>query len=41
MEKMMWALVKEKAEKGLWLKRVPVPETGKNDVIFKNCRGGS
>lgn len=35
MEKMMWALVKEKAEKGLWLKRVPVPETGKNDVKIK------
>lgn len=29
---MMWALVKEKAEAGLWLKQVPVPETGKNDV---------
>ena len=35
MEKMMWALVKEKAEKGLWLKRVPVPVTGKNDVKIK------
>jgi threonine 3-dehydrogenase len=32
---MMWALVKEKAEKGLWLKRVPVPVTGKNDVKIK------
>ena len=29
MKEMMWALVKEKAEKGLWLKRVPVPEIGK------------
>ena len=35
MSEMMWALVKEKAEKGLWLKRVPVPETGKNDVKIK------
>ena len=35
MKEMMWALVKEKAEKGLWLKRVPVPETGKNDVKIK------
>ena len=33
--KTMWALVKEKPEKGLWLKRVPVPETGKNDVKIK------
>lgn len=31
----MWALVKEKPEKGLWMKRVPVPETGKNDVKIK------
>ena len=35
MKEMMWALVKEKAEKGLWLKRVPVPETDKNDVKIK------
>ncbi len=35
MKEMMWALVKEKAEKGLWLKRVPVPEIGKNDVKIK------
>lgn len=35
MSEMMWALVKEKAERGLWLKRVPVPETGKNDVKIK------
>ena len=35
MKEMMWALVKEKAEKGLWLKKVPVPETGKNDVKIK------
>ena len=35
MKEMMWALVKEKAEKGLLLKKVPVPETGKNDVKIK------
>lgn len=35
MSEMMWALVKEKAEKGLWLKKVPVPEIGKNDVKIK------
>lgn len=35
MSETMWALVKEKAEKGLWLKRVPVPVTGKNDVKIK------
>ncbi len=28
----MWALVKEKPEVGLWMKRVPVPEVGPNDV---------
>ena len=31
----MWALVKEKPERGLWMRRVPVPETGKNDVKIK------
>ena len=31
----MWALVKEKPEEGLWLKRVPIPEVGKNDVKIK------
>lgn len=25
---MMWALVKEKPEEGLWMKRVPVPGWG-------------
>ena len=34
-EKMMWALVKEKPEKGLWMKKVPVPEVGYNDVKIK------
>ena len=33
--KMMDALVKSKAEEGLWLEKVPVPEIGKNDVLIK------
>lgn len=32
---MMWALVKEKAEEGLWMKRVPIPAVGPNDVKIK------
>ena len=31
----MWALVKEKPETGLWMKRVPIPEVGLNDVKIK------
>ena len=31
----MWALVKEKSEEGLWMKRVPIPEVGPNDVKIK------
>ncbi len=31
----MKALVKSKAEKGIWLKDVPVPQTGPNDVLIK------
>ena len=31
----MWALVKEKPEAGLWMKRVPIPEVGPNDVKIK------
>ena len=31
----IWALVKEKPEAGLWMKRVPVPEVGPNDVKIK------
>ena len=31
----MKALVKSKAEKGIWLEDVPVPETGINDVLIK------
>lgn len=34
MEK-MWALVKAKAEKGLWMQEVEVPTTGKNDIKIK------
>lgn len=31
----MWAIVKDKPEKGLWMKKVPVPEVGPNDVKIK------
>ena len=31
----MWALIKEKPEKGLWMRQVPVPEVGPNDVKIK------
>lgn len=31
----MWALVKEKPEAGLWMKRVLIPELGPNDVKIK------
>ena len=34
-EGMMWALVKERPEEGLWMKQVPVPEVGYNDVKIK------
>ena len=34
-DSMMWALVKEKPEEGLWMKKVPVPEVGPNDVKIK------
>ncbi len=34
-DNMMWALVKEKPEAGLWMRRVPVPELGPNDVKIK------
>ncbi|KJS46771.1 MAG: L-threonine 3-dehydrogenase, partial [Peptococcaceae bacterium BRH_c23] len=33
--KEMFALVKSKAEKGLWLEKVPVPQIGRNDVLVK------
>lgn len=32
---LMWALVKEKAEPGLWLRQREIPSTGKNDVKIK------
>ena len=35
---LMWALVKEKPEEGLWMKRVPIPEVGPNDVKIKSTR---
>ena len=31
----MWALVKEKPEEGLWMRRVPIPEMGPTDVMIK------
>ena len=31
----MKALVKEKAAPGLWLKEIPVPSVGPNDVLIK------
>ncbi len=34
----MNALVKDKAEKGLWLMEVPIPEPDKNDVLIKILR---
>ncbi len=40
----MWALVKEKPEEGLWMKQVPIPEVGYNDVrikILKNAICGT
>jgi threonine 3-dehydrogenase len=36
----MKALVKRKAEKGLWLEDVPVPEVGINDVLIEVLRTG-
>ncbi len=35
MSNMMKALVKSKAEPGIWMEQVPVPETGPNDVLIK------
>lgn len=32
---LMWVLVKEKAEQGLWLRQREIPATGKNDVKIK------
>src|SRR5213596_1820963 len=38
--KTMRALVKKKAEAGLWLEEVPVPSIGINDVLIKVLRTG-
>ncbi len=35
MSNMMKALVKAKAEPGIWMEQVPVPEPGPNDVLIK------
>ncbi|TXR47336.1 L-threonine 3-dehydrogenase [Phyllobacterium endophyticum] len=35
MSNMMKALVKAKAEPGIWMQRVPVPEPGPNDVLIR------
>ena len=35
MSNMMRALVKAKAEPGIWMEEVPVPEVGPNDVLIK------
>lgn len=31
----MWALVKERPEEGLWMRQVPIPKLGPNDVRIK------
>ena len=36
----MKALVKSKAERGIWLEDVPLPEVGENDVLIKVDRTG-
>ncbi|HEY2627296.1 MAG TPA: alcohol dehydrogenase catalytic domain-containing protein, partial [Candidatus Udaeobacter sp.] len=35
MQKTMQAVVKSKAEPGLWLEEVPVPEAGTDDVLIR------
>ncbi|HEX3997354.1 MAG TPA: L-threonine 3-dehydrogenase [Pirellulales bacterium] len=40
MQQQMKALVKRKAEPGLWLEEVPVPATGINDVLIRVDRAG-
>ena len=35
MSSMMRALVKARAEPGIWMEQVPVPEIGPNDVLIK------
>src|SRR5947209_7512161 len=38
MQKMMPAIVKAKAEPGLWLEQVPVPEVGPDDVLIRTLK---
>lgn len=40
MNRMMKALVKQHAEEGLWLKEVPVPTIGINDVLIRVLKTG-
>ena len=40
MSNMMRALVKAKAEPGIWMEEVPVPEIGPNDVLIKVKKTG-
>ncbi len=40
MTQQMWALVKRRAEPGLWLERVPIPEMGINDVLIEVLQTG-
>src|SRR5947199_5644548 len=40
MKKTMQALVKRKAEPGLWLDEVPVPDVGINDVLIRVLKTG-
>ncbi|RVA91098.1 L-threonine 3-dehydrogenase, partial [Mesorhizobium sp. M7A.F.Ca.US.006.04.2.1] len=35
MSNIMRALVKTRAEPGIWMEEVPVPEIGPNDVLIK------
>ncbi|MCP4177866.1 MAG: L-threonine 3-dehydrogenase [bacterium] len=35
MQKLMKAIIKKKAEPGLWLGELPIPEIGSNDVLIK------
>src|SRR3954454_13218686 len=38
MAKTMQAIVKSKAEPGLWLEEIPVPEVGPDDVLIRTKR---
>src|SRR5207244_12493088 len=41
MQKMMPAIVKAKAEPGLWLEQVPVPEVGPDDVLMRTKKAST